>query len=74
MADTKLSVMARGPTGLTTVLTGETAISAGAMLRPCIAVLTVRVYGSCIAAVWSKRMEIEDPHHVVQKTGLRVHE
>ena len=30
-----MSAMARGPTGLTTVLTGEMAIRAGAILSPC---------------------------------------
>lgn len=34
MAEMSESPMLRGPTGLTTVLTGEMAIRAGAMLRP----------------------------------------
>ena len=36
VAETKESVMARGPTGLTTVFTGAMAIKAGAILSPCI--------------------------------------
>ena len=42
VADTRESVMARGPTGFTTVLTGETAMSAGAMLRPCSSTASLR--------------------------------
>ena len=35
VAEIKESVMARGPTGLTTVFTGAMAIKAGAILSPC---------------------------------------
>ncbi len=43
--------MARGPTTFTTVLTGETAISAGAMLRPCIIAQLVRIYNTLLRCV-----------------------
>ena len=37
MTDTNVSVIANGPTGLTTVLVGAMAISVGAILSPCMA-------------------------------------
>ena len=35
VTETRVSVIANGPTGFTTVLTGDTAMRAGAILSPC---------------------------------------
>ena len=57
VADTKVSVMAKGPTTFITVLIGAIEISAGAILRPCISAQLLRFYGTLLCSFASEPHE-----------------
>ena len=50
-----MSVIARGPTGLTTVFTGATTISVGAILSPCIKQQFVSIIPTFLCKPWRFR-------------------
>ena len=55
VTETSVSVIARGPTGLTTVFTGATTISVGAILSPCMYQQCLSILPTFLCKPWRCR-------------------